>query len=326
MGSRSGRTRVSRDKVRQNAREKQGGGFSPMKPDVPTWKPEKKGSYDIDVLPYEVKTKKHPDDVPPKAVWYKLPFTVHRGIGPENKAYVCPLSVGKPCPIHEDYVKLSKKGDVDGKVLKQLRGQNWMAMNIRDQEDKDKVAVYADNSSKFWAADGGLSKEVDEGDEANANFFDVKDGKTLHCRFSIKKFKTDDGGGGEFLCCSKIEMKKRKDMDEDKILSKTFCLEESLQVLPYDKLKEIYLQGAKADDSSSSGSSSGSSSKSSSGSASGSGSASASGSGSGSASASGSASKSSSASSSKSASGSGSASASGSGSGSSSSASGSSED
>ncbi len=37
----------------------------------------------------------------PGSLWYKRPYWLHRGVGPENVSIVCPSSIGKKCPICE---------------------------------------------------------------------------------------------------------------------------------------------------------------------------------------------------------------------------------
>ncbi len=237
------RKRVSKDQVRDNAKK---GDFGPRWLNLPDgvdqWEPEKKGKYRIDVLPYEISDKKHPDELEKGTIWYKRRFTVHRNVGPEKRSYVCPLSVGKPCPIHEERARLAKKKDTDQEVLKDLDGKRIIMMNIKHPEDPKRVAVFVMSQGKFWSADAGLKKELDEGDEENLTFFDVKGGKTIVARFSEEKY-----AGHTFLQVSRIDFEDRKDLDEERVLKKTVDLDTCLNVMPYDKLKDI-MAADEADD------------------------------------------------------------------------------
>jgi len=237
------RKRVSAEKVRQNAKE---GGRGPSWFDLPegvtTYSPEKSGKVRLDVLPYEVSVENHPDNVEKGTIWYKREFVVHYGVGAQNQAVICPLSFGRKCPIHEDASKLERKWgreptDEQQEALRNLRGKKMIAMNIKDMEDKTKVQLFVISSGKFWSyKGGGLQKELDDGSEEIMTFFDVKGGKTLVVRFSDESFN-----GHKFLQASRFDFEDRKDMDEDKTLAKTVDIDKSLNVLPYDKIKEMYL-------------------------------------------------------------------------------------
>ena len=105
------RSRVSKDQERANAEKGSQGGSSwfALPEGVSNWAPESRGRYVIDVLPYEVKGKAHPDDIEPGQLWYKLPFSVHHGVGASNDSIVCPASIGKRCPICEERNRLYKE-------------------------------------------------------------------------------------------------------------------------------------------------------------------------------------------------------------------------
>lgn len=239
------RKRVSRDQVRENAKKSEGGGSRWLNlPDgIETWKPEKEGTVALDILPYEVSTEKHPENIEKGTVWYKTLFTIHRGIGPNNDAVVCPRSVGKKCPIHEELENLKRsmpKGEkIDSDTWRQLNGQRMVAMNMRDPsvKKKVKVRVYVDSAAKFWGADAGLKVELEKGDDGNLSFFDVKDGKTLKVRFTEASFD-----GGKFLQATRVDFVDREDLDEDLVLKRTVDLDKALNVMPYDRLKALFLQ------------------------------------------------------------------------------------
>lgn len=240
MGKRK-RKRVSKEDVRKNA--KRGGGGSNwfnLPNGVEDWSPDKSGRYVIDIVPYETTDPNHPDDLEPGTIWYKRAFVIHHGVGPNNDSVVCPVSIGKKCPLHEERARLSKKNK-DGEhdeAIKELKGQTYVAFNILNPDDNDAISVFLMSQGKFWSADAGLKTELeDAGNEKNLTFYDTEGGKTLHVRFS-----DDSYAGHKFLRCSKINFKKRDDMDEDEILGKAVNLDEFLNVLPYDKLKNLFLQ------------------------------------------------------------------------------------
>jgi hypothetical protein len=233
------RERPSREQVRKNASQ---GGASWLKlpKNVREWAPDKKGSVKIDVFPYEVSSKKHPDKVRQGVLWYKYPYTVHHGVGVNNDSYVCPLSIGKKCPIHEDYhefMKTKKDTKEDDRIARLLKGQTFVMMNIRDPDNRKRVAVYNSSWGKFWGCDAGLKQELFEGDEENCGFFLPENGKTLIVRFSKKKW-----AGKTFFQATNIQFKDRRDLDEDLILGKTVDLDKALIILSYKELKALHLE------------------------------------------------------------------------------------
>lgn len=234
------RRRVSREQVRSNA-EKGGFGGSRLLKDLPKgvreWRPEKAGRYELDFLPYEVSDKRHPDGVERGLLWYKRPFFTHRT---DDGPVICPRSFGDknaPCPWCKQWSRLKKKGASDD-LIKPFNRQAWVLFNIVDPEDSDKVAVYATSAGKFWSPNGGggLKEELeDSANEAHQLFFDTnKDGRTLHVRFSEKKFM-----GQKFLQATKFSFKKRAPLG-DEIVDKCADLDKVLNVVEGKKLEAIF--------------------------------------------------------------------------------------
>lgn len=230
------RRRVSKEDIRQNAKSGQSGGRSSwwkLPKNVRLWNPEKAKTYDLDFLPYEVKGENHPDKVEPGTLWYKLPFQIHRNIGPGNDALVCPVSIGKPCPICQERTKLTKNWDDNEESIKAIKAQKWDAYILKDPDDEEKVVVFAISGGKF-----DLNHEIEETSEDNVNFYDVNDdGRTMKVRFSEDSYE-----GRKFLKATRFDFEKRAEMDEDEVLAKTPCLEECLIVPEYETLKKLFLQ------------------------------------------------------------------------------------
>ena len=63
MGKRNKRRRVSRDDVRKNAKTGGGPQWFNLPDGVKDWAPDKKGMYDLDIVPYMVSVDNHPDNV-----------------------------------------------------------------------------------------------------------------------------------------------------------------------------------------------------------------------------------------------------------------------
>ncbi len=236
------RKRVSRDRVRQNARAGRGGqGWLTLPKGVSEWNPEKAGTYMIDIVPYEVRTTKHPDGIEDGVLWWKHPFKVHHGVGIKNESIACPESIGKNCPICEERAKLAQNYDENEERIKAIQAQRLVAYNILDPDDADSVCVFAISRGKFPST---LETELDEGPEENLNFYDVTDeGRTIKARFSKDQFM-----GRDFLTCTRIDFAQRDEMDEDEVLEKTVELSEIFNVPSYDELKSKFLELDDLDD------------------------------------------------------------------------------
>ena len=233
------RKRVAKERVKANA-EKGGRGGSDwfkLPEGVGRWNPDKEGRFSIDVLPYEVKSPHHPDDIEQECLWYKLPFMVHHSVGASNDSVVCPRSLNKPCPICEEKDRLYKddsEGNED--VIKALKPQKFVAYNIKSLEEEGRVDVMCLSRGKFAKCLEGELKDPDN--DEHLAFFDVnKDGRTLRVRFAEASFE-----GKKYIEATKIDFRPREEMDEDKVLNSTVCLEEALILMDYEDLKTMFLQ------------------------------------------------------------------------------------
>lgn len=240
------RKRISNDKVRNNAVQGSSGSteFFELPENISKWIPEKPNRFKIDILPFEVGGNDHPDDVEKDTIWMKMPFTVHHGIGPSNKSIVCPRSIDKRCPICEERDRLYND-DADGntEAIKGLYAQKFVAYNIVDPENSSKVAIFCMSRGKFA---GALEDELKDPDNAeHLPYFDVikKRGRTLIVRFSEANFQ-----GRKYLEATRIDFKKRDDMDEDDVLESTVALDTALIVKDYSEIKAMLFQEDLPDD------------------------------------------------------------------------------
>lgn len=228
----------------------QGGNFASaffkLPKDVKVWFPEKKGTYDIDILGYEATLEAHPDrklDVAPGTLWWRMPFVIFRHVGVADQSIVSAASVGEDCPMMEEYRSLAENYKDNKQAINDLQMQKWMAFAIRDPDDEDKVAVFASSIGKFWGADAGLKNELDQTDESNLEFYEYGDGKgrTLRVRFSDIDFTGGDGKSADYLGATKIEFVPREDLDESEWIDKVPALDAILNVRPYDEVKRLWL-------------------------------------------------------------------------------------
>lgn len=74
----------------------------------------------MDILPYIVKKmKRHPEfDSMTEDVWYRFPYKIHRNVGTTKKSYLCPGTIGKPCPLCEKLQEVYDNPDLTKKQIK----------------------------------------------------------------------------------------------------------------------------------------------------------------------------------------------------------------
>ena len=194
----------------------------------------KSGPMSIDILPYEVTSKRN-KEVEPGDLWYERTYLLHRGLGTDNKSYVCPKTINKPCPICEERARLMKSEDGDEEEIARLKPQERQVFNVinRSKKASDDILLFDYSMFSFGAV---LLEEIRQQDEEYAAFADLVDGFTINARFSDTK-----GKGFSYLKCTRIDFKNRKDLDEE-ILDEVFDLDEILQILSYEDLEAVFLE------------------------------------------------------------------------------------
>jgi hypothetical protein len=218
------------DKFRQRSeRAGEGGGMTLNLPkDVKLLK-AKKGKLLLDIVPYIVASKKHPE-VKAGEMWPERTYFVHGNVGPEGKLVVCPKSVAKPCPICEEYEKLRRDPDAEEELVKSLRAKKRQLFNVRVKGEKE-FQIF---DMSYFCFGELLEEEVREGEESNAFFADLKGGKTLRIRFDEEKF-----GTRTFVKAARIDFLDRSELPEA-ILKKTQELDSLLKIMSYEELEALF--------------------------------------------------------------------------------------
>ena len=237
------RRRVSPEMVKKDAASggKQQIEFFNLPDGVKLWQPPKAGTYDIDILPYEVKVANHPNRIGVDFIWYKRPFKIHRGIGANKLSLVCPTSVGSPCPICSYRDTLDK--NTQEKLKKELKPQNWVVYNRDDPTGKNEQTLFAFSYGKFAQQ---LDKELTlfDKDDPKCNFYEVvKTGHTITARFVDAVFD-----GNKYLTADRIDFKPRKDMHEDTILDNVVCLDTIFNILSHKEIEALFFEIDPPDD------------------------------------------------------------------------------
>lgn len=225
------RARV-KEKIEKKAEKGKGFGLYSLPEKVEFFRPQKAGTYNIDILPYKVTAQNHPQ-VSAGEIWFERTVFVHFKIGDEELAYICPKTIGKKCPICEQRAKLMKDPDADEELVKSLRPKERQLFNVIDLDDKEqKIKIWEISNFLFGEF---LEEEIRNGDEENASFFFYEGGKSLKVRFKQESF-----GENTFLKTHRVDFEDRDDYGAD-ILKETVDLDKVLIVLSYEELEKKFL-------------------------------------------------------------------------------------
>ena len=208
---------------------------------VSVFKVEPGGRASFDVIPYEVTDPNHMDRndkhevATPGELWYKKPYKLHRNVGVQNDAVVCPTSSGQRCPICEYKAARLKEG-VEYDEVKELRPslRNLYLVIPKGMKDYDeKVHVW--DISQFCFQDI-LNDELAEEDDYGV-FPDLEEGMTLRVRFSAEKL-----GKNPFAKASRIDFEERDQQYHEDLLKKLPNLDEVLTMSDYATLEAKFFE------------------------------------------------------------------------------------
>jgi len=188
------------------------------------------GTQLMDIVPYEITTNKHYEERPKGLLWYRSVFFVHFGVGPENKAYLCPRMtkhINKPCPICEEYQRLENDPSVPQKEYAGIKAKKRMMCNVLVDGE---VQIFEVSPFNFYNI---LHEEIKENDEYGY-FHDLEAGYTLKVRWKKESFNTTN-----YLKASRIDFVEREEIDE-KILKKVVDLDDCLVETSYKEMQEVF--------------------------------------------------------------------------------------
>jgi hypothetical protein len=230
-----------RDRARERAekRNSESGGSTVLKlPQGTKYFKPKKGSMAIDVVPYIVTNKKHPEGIPAGEEWFRREYIVHRGIGVDENDFACLKNFGKKCPACEEHASMLKDRNADEDAAAALKGKKRELWLVRDANVSDSEVMIWDMSYHLFGK--LLDEELAEGDEEWGGFAELEGGMTLEVRFKEKKF-----GSATYYEASRIDFESRDDIDLDP--ADLLALDDLLIEKTYDELAAI-LYGTELDE------------------------------------------------------------------------------
>jgi len=233
---------VSRNAAKQ-ARGTQLGHLSLPK-GLPVFKEEPGSRVSLDIIPYVVTDSQHPDKdeeyeiAVEGSLWYKRPYWLHRNIGPENQAVVCPVSAAQKCPICEYRAQLLKDGadwqDESVKALKASMRNLYFAVPKGAKKYEETPHVWDISQFLFQTK---LNEEIGENEDYET-FPDLEDGYTLQIRFSEESL-----GANKYAETSRIDFKERDKPYKESIIDDLPSLDALLDVPSYKAVEAMFFGG-----------------------------------------------------------------------------------
>lgn len=195
---------------------------------------------DLDFLPYEVTSKKHPDRKEKEEIaiegslWYRSPFKVHRNVGPDNETVICPRSFGKPCPICEHREKRAKEG-ADKEELRELYGKprSLYCVIPLGLDKYEEIPTVWDMSDKLFQDTLDEELEINEEDR---DFVSLESGKTANLRLRWKSL-----GGNNYPEIRSISFSQR-DSYKENILDDVPHLDDLFKILSYEEIEAKFFE------------------------------------------------------------------------------------
>ncbi len=213
------------------------------------WTPEVDSKVVMDILPYLVKDKNHPDKDKEKGIamegtyWFKRPFKFHRNVGAKNSSEICLQSFGKKCPICEYRDKLKKDPEADEDAIKALKPseRNLYAVvitkiNGKKQERKLQLFEFSD-----YLFQEKFVEQLEDKPEFET-FPNPYEGASVSVKFAETNL-----GGNKFAEPTRFDFEPRSKQYDDEFIDEIPCLDECLRVLTYDELKAKFMENDDVD-------------------------------------------------------------------------------
>lgn len=220
------------------------GGFSRTTFRVPdgmsVWQPKAGETYTVDILPYKVGKRKFAAGITfadPGFDHYERTYFNHARIGPNEDAYACSArTFDKPCPICEYRGKIAKEGAPQDDI-KALYAKERQIFCVYDHAEKAKGPQLWEFSYHLFGKLLDTRVKSAKGGRYDCFYFPDKEGRTLEITFVEKAIGTN-----KFAEVVSIDFTEREKAIPAEVLEKVPDLGELIIEMPYDKLKQIFLQ------------------------------------------------------------------------------------
>lgn len=204
----------------------------------------KEGLNKIDVVPFMVKTDKHPLGLKPGYTDYMLDLHVHRYVGPLKSTYLCLTKYnGSACPICEEWQEIKEKyqnsSDKDKKEMqrKYLPKQRTF-YNVLDADLPEAQQTVQIFEEVWYFFERKLREKVAVrmglNDLGVQTYYDIQNGKTI--LFNAHRKSSPEGKSWEY---SFEDFLDRAPFHPD-ILKETYSLDEMLVVPTYGEVRNAF--------------------------------------------------------------------------------------
>jgi len=230
-------TSVFSGRISENAKKRKKGssyGYLKIPKGIDVFNADPDSKVTMDILPYVVKQKNHPDGVAVGEQWYKRPFQVHRSVGANSDAVVCLASFGKKCPICEYRNKLKKEGGEEEEI-KALRpsSRNLYAVILKGKKGDKKIHLFDFSDYLFQER---FEEQLSDKDEFET-FPDLEEGASIAVRFAENSF-----GGNKFADPTRFDFVERSEQYDNKMLEEIPSLDDCLSELTYEELRAKFFE------------------------------------------------------------------------------------
>ena len=195
----------------------------------------------LDILPYEVTDKKHPDKNLGAEVgvyWISRPIKVHKDVGADHDKVICLSTISKKCPICNYRAKLVKD-EGDEQEIKDLKAseRSLYAVIVRKVDKKrikkPKIQILDFSNYLF---NKRLKDQLGDKTEFDT-FANPTDGCSLEITFSEGTF-----GKFKFADPTRFDFVERDEQFDEDILDEVPALDEICHIMEYEELKAKFFE------------------------------------------------------------------------------------
>ena len=211
--------------------------------DVKFFEP-KEGKNQINIIPFEVRTKNHPlvrtGEMEIGDLDYVMDVYIHRFIGPNGVDVLCPKKTyNKPCPICDYMDELKTKGKKEER--EKLYPQRRFFYNVVDVKNPGKGIQVFEASYKFFEKKliGAARDEDNMTGGTPVEFAHPDNGKVIQFRGESDKYTSPEGKSYEFLTYESFRFLDRDEPVTDDQLESAVSFDELLKVMSAEDIEKV---------------------------------------------------------------------------------------
>lgn len=192
------------------------------------------GVHEIDVLPFKAgKDNPFADE---GELFFERTFYCYKDVGIQEKRYVALCKLNLPDPIQDWKKKAASNPSVDAEVIKSYTPKERQMFLVRDKKEPDKIKLM---EQSFYAFGKLLDERIQTSPENSGwDMFYYPDETGMSLRLTVVE---EAVGTGKFKKVVAIDFMPRKTALPTNLANHGICLDEMLNVLSYEALRDIFL-------------------------------------------------------------------------------------